>query len=137
MFVEQPFRRARLFTATSLRGVLLYPAVVVLTLPLLAGADRVVEEQLTDGGPAITVTDFGQEPGDPEPEFSKDPFVALVEASVLAAENGFDIPAEPQARTAGPRRGPPGRGGVRVLRDQRGPPALPARRHRTGTGPWC
>ena len=66
----------------------------MLTLPLLAGADRVVEEQLTDGGPAITVTDFGQEPGDPEPEFSKDPFVALVEASVLAAENGFDIPAD-------------------------------------------
>ena len=94
VFVEQPFRQARFITARHVRGVLLYPAVVVLTLPLLAGADRVVEEQLTDGGPAITVADFGQEPGDPEPEFSKDPVVALVEASVLAAENGFDIPAD-------------------------------------------
>jgi peptidoglycan/LPS O-acetylase OafA/YrhL len=97
-FVEQPFRRPRPagspVGSRNLRGVLLYPAVVVLTLPLLAGADRAVEEQLTDGGPAITVADFGQDPGDPRPDFSKDPVVALVEASVLAAENGFDIPAE-------------------------------------------
>jgi hypothetical protein len=94
VFVEQPFRQARFITAKSLRGVLLYPAVVVLTLPLLAAGDRVVEEQLTDGGPAITTASFGQQSGDPEPELSKDPFVALVEASVLAAENGVDIPAE-------------------------------------------
>ena len=93
-FVEQPFRQARIITARSLRGVLLYPAVVLITLPLLAAADQVVEEQVTDGGPAITVTDYGQEPGDPVPDFSKDPVVALVEASVLAAANGFDIPAE-------------------------------------------
>ncbi|WP_460715194.1 acyltransferase family protein [Nocardioides dilutus] len=97
-FVEEPFRRPRAagsrLSVQNLRGVLLYPAVVVLTLPLLAGADRAVEQQLTEGGPAITVADFGQEPGDPEPQFSKDPVVALVEASVLAAENGFDIPAD-------------------------------------------
>ncbi len=93
-FVEQPFRRARFITAGKLRGVLLYPAVVVLTLPLLAGADRVVQDQLTDGGPAITVENYGQQDGDPDPDFSKDPYVALVQASVLAAENGFDVPAD-------------------------------------------
>jgi peptidoglycan/LPS O-acetylase OafA/YrhL len=94
VLVEQPFRQARFITRRNLRGVLLYPAVVVLTLPLLAGADRVVEEQLTDGGPSITVTNYGQKEGDPDPDFSEDPYVALVEASVLAAENGFDIPAD-------------------------------------------
>ena len=94
VLVEQPFRQARRITASDVRGVLLYPAVVLLTLPLLLVGDRVVEAQLTDGGPAITVTDYGQEPGDPPPDFSRDPVVALVEASVLAAENGFDIPAD-------------------------------------------
>ena len=93
-WVEQPFRRAGFITAGKARGVLLYPAVVVLTLPLLAIGNRVVEDQLNDGGPAITVKDYGQQQGDPRPHFDKDPFVALVEASVLAAENGFDIPAD-------------------------------------------
>ncbi len=94
VFVEQPFRRARVVTARNVRGVLLYPAVVILTLPLLVVADRVVQAQLADGGPAITVADYGQQPGDPAPSFSPDPVVALVEASVLAADNGFAIPAD-------------------------------------------
>ena len=94
VYVEQPFRQAGFITRRNLRGVLLYPAVVVLTLPLLAGADRVVEEQATGDGTAITVTSYGQEPGDPDPEFSKDPVVALVEASVLAAQNGVELPAD-------------------------------------------
>jgi hypothetical protein len=93
-YVEQPFRRAGFITKRNLRGVVLYPAVVVLTLPLLAGADRVVENQLTGDGPAITVKNYGQEAGDPAPDFSKDKYVALVQASVLAAQNGFDIPAK-------------------------------------------
>jgi peptidoglycan/LPS O-acetylase OafA/YrhL len=93
VFVEQPFRIAGSVSASKGRGVLLYPAVVLLTLPLLAVANRVVEHQVTDGGPAITVTDFGHGKGDPDPGFSKDPYVALVQASVLAAENGVDIPA--------------------------------------------
>ncbi|MBJ7357428.1 acyltransferase family protein [Nocardioides sp.] len=97
-FVEQPFRRAGFVTRHNLRGVLLYPAVVVLTLPLLAGADRVVEQQATGGGPAITVTSYGQEEGDPEPDFSDDPVVALVEASVLAAQNGYEVPGDLKPR---------------------------------------
>lgn len=97
-FVEEPCRRGRATGSAprlrSLRGVLLYPAVVVVTLPLLAGADRAVEEKVDNDGPAITVTDFGQQPGDPDPQLSDDPVVALVEASVLAAENGYAIPAD-------------------------------------------
>ena len=135
VFVEQPFRRARFVTATSVRGVLLYPAVVVLTLPLLAGADRVVEEQLTDGGPAITVTDFGQEPGDPEPRVQQGPVRRARRGVGARGRERVRHPRGPQARAAGPRRGPPGRGGVRVLRDQRGPPALPARRPGRGQDP--
>jgi len=93
-FVEQPFRRARVVTARRVRGVLLYPAVVALTLPLLAVGNRVVEERVDDGGAAITLGDYGQQSDDPEPDFDDDPVVALVEASVLAAENGVDIPAD-------------------------------------------
>lgn len=96
--VEQPFRRPRPSGSRprprDLRGVLFYPAVVLLTLPLLAGADRAVEEQVRGDGAAITVTDFGRQPGDPEPGLSEDPVVALVQASVLAAENGHEIPAD-------------------------------------------
>ena len=59
-FVENPFRRAQVFKVRRLRGVLLYPAVVVLTLPMLAAANNVVEDELTGGGPPITIAEFGQ-----------------------------------------------------------------------------
>ncbi|WP_051246902.1 acyltransferase family protein [Nocardioides halotolerans] len=87
-FVENPVRRAQLFKGRRLRGVLLYPAVVVLTLPMLAAANNVVEGELNDGGPPITVDEFGD--GAPQ----QDQVVALVRASVKAAQDGFDIPAD-------------------------------------------
>jgi peptidoglycan/LPS O-acetylase OafA/YrhL len=86
-FVENPFRRAQVFRVRRLRGALLYPAVVIVTLPMLAAANTVVEGELNGGGPPITVEEFGQ--GDPQ----QDQVVALVQASVKAAEDGFDIPA--------------------------------------------
>lgn len=93
-FVENPFRRARVISVRHARSVLLYPAVVVLTLPLLLAADRVVQREVVGAGAAITVEDYGQAPGDPVPAFSADPVVALVEASVQAARNGAAIPAD-------------------------------------------
>ncbi len=93
-FVENPVRRAKLFRVRRLRGVLLYPAVVVLTLPMLAAANTVVKDELDGGGPPITTSSFGQGSGKPGPGFSQDPVVALVEASIKAAQNGFEIPAD-------------------------------------------
>ncbi len=92
--VENPFRRAQVFKVRRLRGVLLYPAVVVLTLPMLAAANGVVESELSGGGPPITTSAFGQGTDEPTPEFSADPVVALVQASVEAAQNGYEIPAD-------------------------------------------
>jgi peptidoglycan/LPS O-acetylase OafA/YrhL len=85
-FVENPVRRAQVFRVRRLRGVLLYPAVVVLTLPLLAAANQQVQHELDGGGPPITTEAFGQGADDADP-------VALVKASIKAAQAGFDIPA--------------------------------------------
>ena len=93
-FVENPMRRAQLFRGRRLRGVMLNPAVVVLTLPVLAAANTVVTDELNGGGPPISTTAFGQGSGEPRPQFSTDPVVALVQASVKAAENGYEIPAD-------------------------------------------
>jgi peptidoglycan/LPS O-acetylase OafA/YrhL len=92
-FVENPVRRAQLFKVRRLRGVLLYPAVVVLTLPMLAAGNTMVKDELNGGGPPITTTAFGQHGNANNPGFSPDPVVALVQASVRAAQNGYDIPA--------------------------------------------
>jgi peptidoglycan/LPS O-acetylase OafA/YrhL len=93
-FVENPVRRANLLKVRRLRGVLLYPAVVVLTLPLLAAANGVVSGELSGGGPPITTSAFGQGTEGADPGFSQDPVVALVQASVKAAQNDYEIPAD-------------------------------------------
>jgi peptidoglycan/LPS O-acetylase OafA/YrhL len=93
-FVENPVRRAQVFKVRRLRGVLLYPAVVVLTLPMLAAANTVVEEELTGGGPPITVEEFGQGETGSDGGSTQDPVVALVQASVEAAQSGYEIPAD-------------------------------------------
>jgi hypothetical protein len=93
-FVENPVRRAKTLQVRRIRGVLLYPAVVVLTLPLLAVGNNVVEEQLTGGGAPITTQSYGQGSGQQAEQFSADPVVALVEASVQAAQNDVEIPAD-------------------------------------------
>jgi len=93
-FVENPVRRAKVFRIRRVRGVLLYPAVVLLTLPMLAAANNVVEDELTGGGPPITTSAFGQGQQETDPGFSQDPVVALVQASIKAAQNDFEIPAD-------------------------------------------
>jgi peptidoglycan/LPS O-acetylase OafA/YrhL len=90
--VENPVRRMRILSARPARGLVLYPAVVVLMLPLMAGAQTVVEKINTTTGAWITTSSFGRHHGDPKPHFSRDPDVALVEASVLAARNDAEIP---------------------------------------------
>ena len=95
-WVETPFRLAPVLTKKErgrTRSLLLYPATILVVLPTVAVANHVVESSLTDGGPAISLSDYGQQQGDPRPKFSKDPYVALVEASVLAAQNGMELPA--------------------------------------------
>jgi peptidoglycan/LPS O-acetylase OafA/YrhL len=84
-FVENPVRRAKVFKVRRLRGVLLYPAVVLLTLPMLAAANQQVRHELNGGGPPITTEAFGQGTDDSDP-------VALVKASIRAARAGFEIP---------------------------------------------
>lgn len=90
--VENPVRRMRILAARPVRGLVLYPAVVVLMLPLMAGAHTVVEKINKTTGDWITTSNYGRHQGDPKPRFSRDPDVALVEASVLAARNGAEIP---------------------------------------------
>jgi peptidoglycan/LPS O-acetylase OafA/YrhL len=92
--VENPVRRAKLLQGRRLRGVLLYPAVIVLTLPMLAAANAVVEDEISGGGPPITTATFGQGTGEAQPGFSADPVVALVQASIEAAQNDYEIPAD-------------------------------------------
>ena len=95
-WVETPFRVAPVLTKKTrgrTRSLLLYPATVLVVLPSVAVANHVVESSSNAGGPAISLSDYGQKPGDPKPRFSKDPYVALVEASVLAAQNGMELPA--------------------------------------------
>ncbi|WP_365696410.1 acyltransferase family protein [Nocardioides sp.] len=89
-FVENPFRTATFFKP-QLRGIALYPASVALLGLVLWSAHHQVVSDLNDPEPAITTTNFGQENGE-EVDFSDDPAVAIVEASVLAAENGQPIP---------------------------------------------
>lgn len=91
-FVENPFRRMRILSVRPARGLVLYPAILVLVLPLLLGARATVERMGAGGGDWISTSNYGQRTGDPKPHFSKAPAVALVQASVLAAQNDMEIP---------------------------------------------
>ncbi|MEJ7834076.1 MAG: acyltransferase family protein [Nocardioides sp.] len=98
-FVEEPFRRSGVLTKKKrgrTRSLLLYPAMVVVVLPSVAVANYVVESGADGGGPAISLSNYGQDAGAPRPAFSEDPYVALVEASVLAAQNDMEVPADLQ-----------------------------------------
>jgi peptidoglycan/LPS O-acetylase OafA/YrhL len=89
-FVENPFRTATFFRP-QLRGILLYPASVALLGIVLWTAHHQVVSDLNAPEPAITTSNFGEEPGG-EVDFSDDPAVAIVQASVLAAQNDQPIP---------------------------------------------
>lgn len=89
--IENPVRRAGLLRGRRPRALLLYPAVLALTLPMLAAANNVVGDEVGGDGPPITVARFGE-----DAVTETDPVLALVEASVRAAEDGAEIPAELQ-----------------------------------------
>ena len=104
--VENPFRRMRSLSLRPARGLVLYPAVLVLVLPMMAGANAVVAKMNAGGGAWITLSSYGQTRHDPKPHFSRLPAVALVQASVLAARNGMEIPRhlQPSRLTMDPRK---------------------------------
>jgi peptidoglycan/LPS O-acetylase OafA/YrhL len=89
-FVENPFRNATFFRP-QLRGIALYPASVALLGVVVWSAHHQIVGELNDPVAAITTANFGQQQGE-EVDFSDDPAVAIVEASVLAAQNGQPIP---------------------------------------------
>jgi len=94
-WVENPFRRTARLSVRPVRTLLLYPAAVALTLAACVVADRQVDAEIevAADAPPITVQHFGAD--DPDSgSFSSDPAVALVEASVRAAQNGLPIPGE-------------------------------------------
>lgn len=85
--VEQPFRTGVRWRPRA-RAIALYPASLALVVVTAVGAHAWVDGQLAalEDNPDISVTDYA---GD---DLSKDPTVALVQASVLAAEQGRPVP---------------------------------------------
>ena len=88
-FVEEPFRRGRLWSRPRL-GVALYPLSLALVLVVAVTGRAWIDRELGLNGdnPAITTADFESK------QLSKDPHVALVQASTLAAEQGQPIPSD-------------------------------------------
>ena len=86
-FVEQPVRRGVAWRSTF-RAVALYPASLALVGGAVVAANTWVTAELAslDDNPGISTADYADE------GLSDDPVVALVEASVLAAEDGRPIP---------------------------------------------
>ena len=86
-FIEEPFRRGVTWRP-RLRAIGLYPVSLALVVVSAVGAQAWVDQQIAarDDNPAITVDDYA---GDP---LSKDPAVALVEASVRGSLDDRPIP---------------------------------------------
>jgi hypothetical protein len=85
-FVENPFRTATFFKP-RLRGILLYPASVALLGVVVWSTHHLIVSEISKPEPPITVEEFAD-----EAELSDDPAVAIVQASVLAAQQGEPIP---------------------------------------------
>jgi peptidoglycan/LPS O-acetylase OafA/YrhL len=88
-YVETPFRQGRVWARPRI-GVALYPSSLALVL-VVAMCGRVwIDRELGVSGdnPAITTADFHGK------NLSKDPAVALVQASARAAEAGTPIPSD-------------------------------------------
>lgn len=85
--VEQPFRKGVRWRP-RLRAILLYPVSLAMVVVTAVGAHAWVDGQIAalEDNPGIAVSDYGRD------GLSKDPTVALVEASVLAAEDERPVP---------------------------------------------
>lgn len=88
-FVETPFRTGRPWQSRW-RAVALYPATLVLSLAVAAAGYHWVQGKLGVLGhnPAITTANYQGH------KFSRDPIVALVQASVLAARAHQPVPSK-------------------------------------------
>jgi peptidoglycan/LPS O-acetylase OafA/YrhL len=116
-WVETPFRAGRSWRRTG-RALLIYPVSVGVALATVLVASQVLGYRLGEWShdPAIQTADYqGQRLGD-------DDYVALVRASVLAAEDGRAVPSDLTP-------------GLLDLRDQTAP--LGACDYRTGTTELC
>jgi peptidoglycan/LPS O-acetylase OafA/YrhL len=89
-FVEQPFRRG--FRARPARALSLYPASVAMVVAASCVAVLYVQQVVDTDAPPVTTGDYARGP-DGRP-LSKDPAVALVQASVRAALDGRRTPAD-------------------------------------------
>jgi peptidoglycan/LPS O-acetylase OafA/YrhL len=88
-FVEEPFRRGQGPLGNRWRAIAIYPAGLVIVLAVSAGGRVYVDHELGGGHHAsITTAEFHSA------KLSKDPHVALVEASVLAARQHRAIPSD-------------------------------------------
>ena len=92
-WVETPFRTGRRLTPR--RSLLLYPVSVALVAGGFAASHGVTAWELERGGdrPAISLGDFGVA-HESRIELDRDPALALVQASVIAARHDMAIPSE-------------------------------------------
>ena len=128
-FVEQPFRQPRRFPVR--RALTLYPAAVALVAAGALGGHYYSEYSSGALGdnPAITLTNFGVK--DPSKfDLDKDPTVALVQASVIAARHHMAIPSKLEPDILTVRDDEPDLGDVQLREGLAG--AVPARRPRRG-----
>ena len=88
-WVETPFRTGRSWRRTG-RALLIYPVSVATALATVLVAGQVMSYRLGEWSdePAIELADYGDR------HLGNDPYVALVRASVLAAEDGRAVPGD-------------------------------------------
>jgi peptidoglycan/LPS O-acetylase OafA/YrhL len=93
--VENPMRRARLLCAATVRGLAVYPAALALSLGVAVAAQQQIEREALAASsvPAVTLDNYGP-PQLPNFRLSKDPAVALVQASTMAALNDRPVPGQ-------------------------------------------
>jgi peptidoglycan/LPS O-acetylase OafA/YrhL len=89
-FVETPFRRRT--TRRLPQGLVLYPVAVSIAVGGSLGAVAAVDRTLQTTAPPVEADTFERGPGGER--LSKDPAVALVQASVRAARRGDPVPGE-------------------------------------------
>ncbi len=85
-YVENPFRRASVWKVPW-RGVALYPASVALMGVVVLLSHTALTHAFEEERPAVTVAEYQQ-----DADLSEDPYVALVQASVLAARDNQPVP---------------------------------------------
>ena len=139
-WVETPFRVATVLTKKErgrTRSLLLYPATILVVLPSVAVANHVVESNVTDGGPAISLVRLRPGARRPEAEVQQGPLRRAGRGVGAGRAERHGDPRQPLAQPARPQGERPRPGGLRVLRRTEGRPlALPARRRRRRPARW-